>query len=195
MSKHIKTNTPIYKYMQIYMYIHVYRYIYIYTYRLMFAGFACEVGKSPFASQSGERLRRIRGGQSKLLPHKNQPWPALTLSLALDSPAAITGGTPAHPSPRGTHGSPVAKCMQSHRGPLDNHAATAKPNNHRAEVVGRSGSSQAVPRKVPTRLGGNKAGRPSRPRPAVRELSASTTGLSGPGARKATPGYGASRNR
>ena len=62
---------------------------------MCFAGFACNLGESPFASQSGERLKRIRGGQSKLLPHKNQPWPALTLSLALDSPeTAITGSGP-----------------------------------------------------------------------------------------------------
>ena len=153
------------------------------------------MGKSPFASHSGERLLKDKGRASKLLPHKNQPRLALALSLAKDSPEISVFGAPTHPDPRGAHGYPVAKCMQSHRGPLDNQAATAKPNNHRAEVVGRSGSSQAVPRKVPTRLGGNKAGRPSRPRPAVRELSASTTGLSGPGARKATPGCGASRNR
>ena len=80
-------------------------------------------------------------------------------------------GTPAYPSPRGTHGSPVAKCMQSHRGPLDNLAATAEPNNHpRVEEVVQCGSSQAVTRKVPTGLGGNEAGRP--PQAASRRTGA-----------------------
>ena len=85
------------------------------------AGPTPEVGPQK-SDPSGSEVKG-EGRAHSNYPTEHQPGQPSSLPWNLENPAGSPARGPCLTDPRGAHGSPVAKCMRSHRGPLDNHVA------------------------------------------------------------------------